>query len=51
MRCVQMLQRAGVEPLCVFDGDKLPSKAGEEAERERCGAGALRVPAAILCAR
>ena len=36
MRCVELLQQAGVEPLCVYDGGKLPSKAGEEAERERC---------------
>jgi hypothetical protein len=36
LRCVEVLQRAGVTPLCVFDGGKLPSKAAEEAERERC---------------
>jgi exonuclease-1 len=36
LRCVEVLQRAGVQPLCVFDGGPLPSKAGEEAERERC---------------
>jgi acetylglutamate kinase len=36
LRCVELLQRSGVEPVCVFDGGKLPSKAAEEAERERC---------------
>jgi hypothetical protein len=36
LRCVEVLRAAGVEPVCVFDGDKLPSKAAEEAERATC---------------
>ena len=36
VRCVEVLRAAGVEPVCVFDGDKLPSKAVEEAERATC---------------
>ena len=36
LRCVEVMRAAGVEPVCVFDGDKLPSKAAEEAERATC---------------
>lgn len=35
MRQVELLQRVGVTPVCVFDGGKLPSKAGEEEQRAR----------------
>jgi exonuclease-1 len=30
---IELLERAGVEPVVVFDGDSLPNKAGEEAAR------------------
>ncbi|KAL7274913.1 Rad2 nuclease [Rhizina undulata] len=35
MERVRMLQHYGVTPYLVFDGDYLPSKAGEEKEREK----------------
>ena len=42
MRQVALLQRAGVRPLCVFDGGPLPSKREEEAGREARRAEALQ---------
>ncbi len=35
MKKVELLQRAGVTPLIVFDGGRLPMKGEEEASRAR----------------
>lgn len=41
MSRIRLLLHNGVTPLVVFDGDKLPAKAGTDEQRQRCDRGQM----------